>query len=531
MYDYVIVGAGSAGCVLASRLSEDPDVKVCLLEAGPPDTAENIHVPVQFGKLFKTQVDWDYSTAPEPFLDRRRVYLPRGRTLGGSSSMNAMIYIRGNRLDYDGWRDGGAVGWGYDDLLPYFLRAEDNERGASELHGTGGPLTVCESRSRNPIARAFLEAAVQAGHPLNDDFNGPTQDGFGFYELTQRGGRRCSTAVAYLHPALSRPNLHVETRVLAHRILFDGERAVGVAGDQHGEPVELRAEREVILAAGAYNSPQLLMLSGIGPAGHLALRQIEVRLDLPAGENLQDHPACSATWTTSQPVSLLVAALPDTAAAHLEDFAQNGHGPLTSNVGEAGGFLRTREGLPAPDVQFHALPVMFIDEGLEDPPDHGFVMSACVLKPESRGSVTLASADPTAKPVIRHNYYAAEADVRSMLGGVRALLELARQEALLPYCEAPHTFPDGEDEESLRVHLRRNSQTIYHPAGTCAIGAVVDPHLRVLGVDGLRVVDASVMPTVVRGNTNAPTIAIAERASDLIRGKVPLGSQAAAAAP
>jgi choline dehydrogenase len=530
MYDYVIVGAGSAGCVLAARLSEDPDVKVCLLEAGPPDTADNIHVPVQFGKLFKTQVDWDYSTAPEPFLDRRRIYLPRGRTLGGSSSMNAMIYIRGNRADYDGW---GIAGWTYDDLLPYFLRAEDNERGASQYHGAGGPLTVSEGRSRNPMTQAFVDAAAQAGYEVNDDFNGPAQDGFGLYQLTQRGGRRCSTAVAYLHPSLGRENLRVETYVQAHRVLFEGTRAVGVAGEQHGQPVEFRAECEVIVAAGAYNSPQLLMLSGVGPAGHLALRQIEVRLDLPVGENLQDHPTAGAAWTTTRPVSLLVAALPDTAAAHLEDFAQNGHGPLTSNVGEGGGFLRTRSDLPAPDVQFHAVPVMFIDEGLEDPPDHGFVMSACVLKPESRGSVTLASADPTAKPVIRHNYYAAEVDMQSALGGLRALLDLARQEALRPYCETPHTYPDGEDEESLRTHVRRNAQTIYHPAGTCAIGSVVDPELRVLGAESLRIVDASVMPSVVRGNTNAPTIAIAERAADLIRGRAPAtsASEPAAVAP
>ena len=531
MYDYVIVGAGSAGCVLAARLSEDPDVKVCVLEAGPPDAVENIHVPVQFGTLFKTQVDWDYSTAPEPFLDRRRVYLPRGKTLGGSSSINAMIYIRGNRADYDGWRDAGATGWGYDDLLPYFLRAEDNERGASEYHGAGGPLTVSEGRSRNPMARAFVDAAAAAGHPLNDDFNGPVQDGFGFYQLTQRGGRRCSAAVAYLRPALARPNLHVETRVQAYQLIFDGDRAVGVAGEQHGQAVEFRAEREVIVAAGAYNSPQLLMLSGIGPAGHLMLRQIEPRLDLPVGENLQDHPTAGAAWTTTQPVSLLVAALPETAQAHLEDFAQNGHGPLTSNVAEAGGFLRTRDGLPAPDIQVHAAPVMFIDEGLSDPPDHGFVMSACVLKPESRGSVTLASPDPTAKPVIRHNYYAAEADMTSALAGLRVLLDLARRDPLKAYCEAPHTYPAGEDDESLRAHIRANAQTIYHPAGTCAIGSVVDNELRVLGVEGLRVVDASVMPTVVRGNTNAPTIAIAERASDLIRGRVPLAAEPAAATP
>src|SRR3954451_9710520 len=295
MYDYVIVGAGSAGCVLAARLSEDPDVKVCLLQAGPPDTAENIHVPVQFGKLFKTQVDWDYSTAPEPFCDRRRIYLPRGRTLGGSSSMNAMIYIRGNRADYDGW---GVAGWTYDDLLPYFLRAEDNERGASEYHGAGGPLTVSEGRSRNPMAQAFLDAAAQAGYELNDDFNGPVQDGFGYYQLTQRGGRRCSCAVAYLHPSLGRDNLHVETYFQAHRILFEGTRAVGVAGEQHGRPVELRAAREVIVAAGPFNAPRRLIVAGVGPPGHLALPQTDVNLDLPVGENLQDHPPAGAAWTS-----------------------------------------------------------------------------------------------------------------------------------------------------------------------------------------------------------------------------------------
>ena len=265
-YDYVIVGAGSAGCVLAARLSEDPDVSVALIEAGPPDTIENIHVPVAFGQLFRTQVDWDYSTAAEPFADRRRIYLPRGKTLGGSSSTNAMVYIRGNRADYDGWRDAGCEGWGFDDLLPYFKRAEDNERGASELHGAGGPLTVSEDRAPNPITDAFLEACAQAGLPANEDFNGAAQDGFGRYQRTQRDGRRCSAAVAYLHPAMSRPNLTVETYMQVHRVLFEGERAVGVQGARLGELHELRAARETIVCGGAYNSPHLLMLSGIGPA-------------------------------------------------------------------------------------------------------------------------------------------------------------------------------------------------------------------------------------------------------------------------
>jgi choline dehydrogenase len=530
-YDYVIVGAGSAGCVLAGRLTEDPDVSVCLLEAGPPDTVENIHIPMVFGSLFKTQVDWDYSTAAEPFCDGRRVYLPRGKTYGGSSSLNAMIYIRGNRADYDGWAAGGATGWGYDDLLPYFKRAEDHYRGESEFHGAGGPLTVSEGRSKNPITAAFVDAAQQAGLAYNEDFNGAQQDGVGLYDLTQRGGYRCSTALAYLHPAMERPNLTVVPYMRAQRVRFDGTRAVAVEGLQLGQVTEYRAEREVILSGGAYNSPQLLMLSGVGPAEHLALRQIEVVADHPqVGQNLQDHPAAGGSWTTDQPVSLLVAALPDTAAQHLEDFMQNGHGPLTSNIGEGGGFIRTRSGLEAPNAQFHAVPVMFIEEGLADPPDHGMLLSVCLIKPESRGEVALASADPTAKPVIRHNYYAAEQDMEDMVAAMRITMDVAGQRALAPYAKEPFQVPASDSDEDIRAHVRRQTQTIYHPVGTCAIGSVVDTELRVEGIEGLRVVDASVMPSVVRGNTNAPTIAIAERAADLIRGAAPAHEEAVAGA-
>ena len=528
-YDYVIVGAGSAGCVLAARLSEDPDVSVCVLEAGPPDTVENIHIPMVFGSLFKTQVDWDYSTAPEPFCDGRRIYLPRGKTFGGSSSLNAMIYIRGNRADYDGWAAGGATGWGYDDLLPYFKRAEDHYRGENEHHGAGGPLSVSEGRSKNPITAAFVDAGRQAGLALNEDFNAGEQDGVGLYDLTQRGGYRCSTALAYLHPSMERPNLTVVPYMRAQRVRFDGRRAVGVEGEQLGRVTEFRAEREVILSGGAYNSPQLLMLSGVGPAEHLALRQIELVLDHPqVGQNLQDHPAAGGSWTTDQPVSLIVAAMPDTAAQHLEDFMQNGHGPLTSNIGEGGGFIRTRPGLEAPNAQFHAVPVMFIEEGLTDPPDHGMLLSVCLVKPESRGEVALASADPTAKPVIRHNYYAAEQDMEDMIAAMRITMEVAGQPALVPFAQTPFEVPASDSEEDIRAHLRHQTQTIYHPAGTCAIGSVVDAGLRVEGLDALRVVDASVMPSVIRGNTNAPTIAIAERAADLIRGGAPAREEAVA---
>ena len=529
MYDYVIVGAGSAGCVLANRLSEDPDVSVALIEAGPPDTLENIHVPVAFGQLFRTEVDWDYSTAAEPFADRRRIYLPRGKTLGGSSSTNAMVYIRGNRADYDGWRDNGCEGWGFDDLLPYFKRAEDNERGASELHGAGGPLTVSEDRAPNPITDAFLEACAQAGLPANEDFNGAEQDGFGRYQRTQRDGRRCSAAVAYLHPAMSRPNLTVEPYMQVHRVLFEGERAVGVQGARLGELHDFRAEREVILCGGAYNSPHLLMLSGIGSAGILGLLQIPVVQDLPSvGQNLQDHAATGLSWAHDEPVSLFDALTEENLAA----FAQEGRGPLTSNIAEAGGFIRTSPDLGAPDVQFHAAPALYVDEPVFE---HGFGVGPCVLTPDSRGIVAPLSPDPTAKPYILHNYYAEESDMARMMQGMRVAMEISRQPALALYTTRPYYTPASDSEEDLRAHIRQQTFTLYHPVGTCRMGsdaeAVVDTELRVNGVEGLRVVDASVMPTVPRGNTNAPTIAIAERAADLIRERTTLGGVATAAEP
>jgi choline dehydrogenase len=520
MYDYVIVGAGSAGCVLANRLTEDPDVRVLLLEAGPPDVSDNIHVPLGYLKLARTEIDWDYDSAPEPFCGGRRIPLPRGRTLGGSSSMNAMVYIRGNRADYDGW---AIPGWSYDDLLPYFKRAEDNERGADEFHGAGGPLPVSESRSRNVMCSAFVEAGVEAGLPRNDDFNGATQEGVGIYQLTQRGGMRASTAVAYLHPVEDRPGLTVLPYMLVHRILFEGTRAVGVEAAQLGQIQEFRAEREVILCGGAYNSPQLLMLSGIGEAEHLQLREIEVLLDFPqVGENLSDHPAGQLVYTTPEPVSLLLALEP----AALEEFEASQTGVFTSNLAESGGFVRVLDDSPAPDVQFHVAPVQIVDEGMTDPEEHGIWLSPCVLQPESRGSVRLASADPTAKPIIRNNFYAAERDMAAMLGGFRMLLDIVGRPALKPYCVEPFNVPASASDDDLREHAARTTFAVYHPVGTCAMGSVVDSELRVQGVEGLRVVDASVMPMVPRGNTNAPTIALAERASDLIRGRQPLAASA-----
>jgi choline dehydrogenase-like flavoprotein len=528
MYDYVIVGAGSAGFVLAARLSEDPDVKVLLLEAGPPDVNENIHVPLGYLQLGATEVDWDYHSAPEAHCDRRRITLPRGRVLGGSSSINAMVYIRGNPLDYDGW---GVAGWSWADLLPYFIKAEDNERGASPFHGAGGPLPVSEERSQNRISHAFVEAGVQAGLARNEDFNDGEQDGVGMYQVTQREGMRASAAVAYLHPASERGNLEVMPYMQAHRVLFEGTRAVGVEAAQLGNVQQFRAEREVILAAGAYNSPQLLMLSGIGDPEHLAMREIEVVLDQSAvGENLGDHPAAQLVYTTPEPESLLLALEPAT----LERYESERTGAFASNFAEAGGFARVGAGAEAPDIQFHAVPLQIIDEGTRDPEAHGVWVSPCLLTERSRGTVRLASKDPTAKPIIRNDFYSAPDDMQRMIAGLRLALDICGQDALSAYCADPYNVPDGDSDEDMRAHIARTTFAIYHPVGTCRMGAdeaaVVDPELRVNGIEGLRVVDASVMPAVPRGNTNAPTIAVAERASDLIRHGRALAEPASASA-
>ncbi len=531
MYDYIVVGAGSAGCVLAARLTEDPDVKVLLIEAGPPDTLDNIHIPLGVASLARSAVDWDMWTGHEPDLDGRRVYLPRGRTLGGSSSINAMVYIRGNRADYDGWRDMGCSGWGYDDLLPYFKLSEDNERGESEYHGVGGPLAVREGSNPNPMMDAVVQAGIEAGLPANDDFNGPSQDGMGHYQVTQRDGRRCSTSVAYVHPALGRPNLTVECGVQVEHVLFEDGRAIGVDARRNGELLTFNCEREVIVCGGAYNSPQLLLISGIGPAMHLASRLVAPIADRPmVGQNLQDHVQIWGLWGSDEPVSLASAMTPENVEANLMLFETAGKGPLTSNMAEVGGFAKTDDSLDAPDIQIHAIPGMLT----EDPPfsfaDHGLSLGVCLLTPRSRGEVLLASAEPSAKPYIMHRYFADEADMRRMEAGVALVMEIARQEALQPYCSEPVQVPTSGAEDDMRAFIRRHAQTLYHPVGSCAMGAgddaVVDLELKVRGVEGLRVVDASVMPTVPRGNTNAPVIAIAERAADLIRGKSPLQAEA-----
>ena len=512
-HDYVIVGAGSAGCVLAARLSQDPDVTVALLEAGGEDTQPEIHVPAAFPVLFKSEFDWDLLSDPEPGLDGRRMYLPRGRMLGGCSSMNAMIYVRGNRLDFDGWAAAGHDGWGYDDVLPYFLRSEDNERGESAYHGVDGPLSVSDGRSLNPLVDTMLEAARMAGHEANPDFNGARQEGVGRFQLTQRDGMRCSTADAFLRPAERRPNLTVIPRATALRVLFEGDRAVGVEIARDGQVDTVSAEREVLLSAGAYHSPALLMQSGVGPEDQLAPLGIEIRQELPVGENLQDHYMANLNFITHGESSLFATATPENVAL----LADEGRGPLSSNLPEGAGFFRAREGVQAPDIEFHFSPSLLFDEGLTAPHDHGICFGPVVIKPTSRGRVMLRSPVSSAKPRVLSNFLTTEEDKASMLAGLRLALEISRQAPLRAVQRAPFSVPDSDSDADLMAFARRAGQTVYHPTSTCAMGAVVDAELRVYGCDGLRVVDASVMPDITRGNTNAPTIMIAERAADLIR--------------
>jgi choline dehydrogenase len=521
VYDYVIVGAGSAGCVLASRLSEDPHVSVLLLEAGGPDNKQEIHIPAAFAKLFKTTFDWNYETEPQPHLNNRKLYWPRGKVLGGSSSMNAMLYVRGNRHDYDEWGELGNPGWAFADVLPYFKKAEHYERGGSDYAGRDGPLNVAEQRSINPLTRVFVDAAVEAGLPRIDDFNGSTQEGVSIPLVTQKGGTRNSTAVAYLRPALKRPNLTVQTQALAAKLLVEGKRVVGVAYLRNGAQEEVRASREVIVCGGAVNSPQLLLLSGIGPADHLKALGIDVIADLPGvGQNLQDHLAGGILYNCTQPITLASAGGP----VDILNYLLFKKGPLTSIVAESEAFFKTKDDLLVPDVELLFAAAFFLEHGFTTPPGHGFSIGVALLHPESRGSLTLRSTNPTDPPAIQPNYFASETDVKVMIAGMRRARQIGQAKAFDPYRGTEYLPGEAvQSDAELAEFLRTHAETLYHPVGTCKMGedslAVVDANLCVRGVEGLSVVDASVMPTIISGHTNAPTIMIAEKGADLIKGR------------
>ncbi len=519
-YDYIVVGAGSAGCVLANRLSANRAVKVLLIEAGPSDSRREVSIPAAWVSLFKSDLDWHYETAPEQQLDGRTIYFPRGKTLGGSSSINAQIYLRGARVDFDEWAANGNTGWSYDELLPYFKRAENNERGENEFHGSNGPLCVSNVREPNPLSDAFLRSAISLGIPKNTDFNANDLEGVGYCQFTQKDGRRCSAAAGYLTPARNRSNLDIWTDTHVTRILFTERQARSLACLRGGSETKITANREIIVAAGAVNSPVLLMHSGIGPPQLLRQNNIELVQSLEGvGQNLQDHPIVAVRYLSNKPVSLLKAKSLNNIARYLL-FRR---GMLCGSGVDVLAHLRTSTDLRAVDLQLLLMSLLWLDQGLGKPTQHGFTIGAAALKPKSRGAITLRSKDPLDPPVIQPNYCSDEAgeDMRVLVEGIRWARQIAAAAEFASLAGA-ETTPGAEvkGKQDLEAYVRQNAQTYFHPVGTCKMGvdqlAVVDPQLCVRGVERLRVVDASVMPSIPRANTNAATIMIAEKAADLI---------------
>jgi choline dehydrogenase len=532
VFDYIVIGAGSAGCVLANRLSADPDHQVLLIEAGGPDRHPLVELPMLMGKLMHSKIyNWQYDTEPEPELDNRRIYWPRGKALGGTSTINGMIYVRGNRHDYDRWGQVGASGWSYADVLPHFRKSEGHAQRRDEFHGETGELSVCRARGHNPLFDTFIAAGVAAGHRFNDDFNGAEQEGFGRYDFTIRRGRRCSTSKAFLRPALNRPNLTVLTHALTRRIIVENNKAVAVEFSQNGQNRRVRAGREIVLSAGAVNSPQVLMLSGIGNADELIAHNIAPVHHLPGvGKNLQDHVDVCLVYEVTKPITLYRDLRVDRLAMAIVQGAVFGEGIATTFPYEAGAFLKSRPGLAAPDIQAHFMPALektanlhwpkfFARQSVEE--NHGITIRVGPVNPESRGAIALRSADPAAPPKIFANYLATEFDKVTTVAGVKLMREVMAAKPFERLCGrelAPG--PDVRTDANLKAWLKRAGGTTLHPVGTCKMGkdplAVVDAELKVHGIEGLRVADASIMPIISSGNTNAPTIMIGEKAADMI---------------
>ncbi|UVC09874.1 choline dehydrogenase [Rhizobium sp. TH2] len=531
-YDFIIIGAGSAGCVLANRLSADPSHKVLLLEAGGRDRNPLFRLPMLMGKLFHSGLyNWHYHTEPEPYLNGRKLYWPRGKVLGGTSTINGMIYVRGNRHDYDRWAQFGLPGWSYDEVLPAFRRSEGHIERNSAFHNRDGELTVCRARGWNPLMDVFAQAGAEAGYPLNDDFNGADQEGFGRFDFTIKNGKRWSTSFAFLRPVLARPNLTVLTGAETSRIIIEGGRAVGVEYVRESTVEKAYADRDIVLSAGTINSPKALLLSGIGPGAEIASAGVKPIHELPGvGKNLQDHVDCVMSWECREPVTLYSDLRADKLTVSMIQGLLFGKGITTTFPYEAGAFIRSNDELVAPDIQLHFMPALEKTANLHFPnpfkkstveANHGFTLRVGPVNPESRGEITLRSADPATAPKIQANYLKTDFDIRTMISGIRLTREIIAQKAFDKYRGkelAPG--PAMLNDDDLTAWLRATAMTTFHPVGTCKMGndpqAVVDARLKVHGIDGLRVADASIMPIISSGNTNAPSIMIGEKCADFI---------------